>query len=75
MMLVIKLLVLVNQCLMFFQCEILGHFASILFKIAQEVIELVLGNTINDISKHLQQTTVAVVGKVSIGLLSQSLGS
>ena len=60
---------------MFFQCEILGLFASILSKISQEVIELVFGNAINHISKHLQQTSVAVVGKVSIGLLSQSLGS
>ena len=75
MMLTIKLLVLVNQCLMFFQCEILGLFASIPFKISQEVIELVFGNAINHISKHLQQPAVAVVGKVSIGLLSQSLGS
>ena len=74
-MLAIQLLVLINESLVLFQTKVVGNLTSILLKIGEQLIEVFFWNLENDISIHLEQPAVAVVGKSHIGFGSQGLGS
>ena len=74
-MFTVELLVLIDESLVLFQTKVVGSLTSILFKIGEQLIEVLFWNLENNICIHLEQPAIAIIGKSHIGFGSQGLGS